>query len=161
MSLRWYFLFWEILYRLYDENIGILYHSCPYIVWLISLSYQFLSPLSFLSWSYLATLNSYHFLRSLRCIISSLLKILTSLRTNHTKVCSLMKNSVSYGVKKIRLNPSIDPFIIFRGSLWYARGINIEYYWTSAYLPSCEWYIWTSILSLRFVIYSNSFQWVW
>ena len=54
------------------------------------------------------------------------LKLLTSLRTNHTKVCSLMKNSVSYGVKKIRLNPSIDPFIIFSDSLWYARGINIE-----------------------------------
>ena len=45
------------------------------------------------------------------------LKLLTSLRTNHTKVCSLMKNSVSYGVKKIRLNPSIDPFIIFSDSL--------------------------------------------
>ena len=42
------------------------------------------------------------------------LKLLTSLRTNHTKVCSLMKNSVSYGVKKIRLNPSVDPLIKFR-----------------------------------------------
>ena len=54
------------------------------------------------------------------------LKLLTSLRTNHTKVCSLMKNSVSYGVKKIRLNPSIDHSIKFSDSLWYARGINYE-----------------------------------
>jgi len=66
------------------------------------------------------------------------LKLLTSLRTNHTKVCSLMKNSVSYGVKKIRLNPSIDHSIKFSDSLWYARGIDYEYYCISAYLPSCE-----------------------
>ena len=43
---------------------------------------------------------------------------------NHNRV---MYKSYDLGVKKIRLNPSIDPFIIFSDSLWYAKGVNYEF----------------------------------
>ena len=95
------------------KNIDLLYHSCCILYDL----YHFPLQTYIRSQSYLATLNSYNILRGSWGVYTFPLKLSTSLRTNHTKVCSLMKNSVSYGVKKIRLNPSIDPFIIFRGSL--------------------------------------------
>ena len=42
---------------------------------------------------------------------------------NHNRV---MYKSYDLGVKKIRLNPSIDHSIKFSDSLWYAREVNIE-----------------------------------
>ena len=95
------------------KNIDLLYHSCCILYVLYHLNYN--SYL--LSHSHLATLNSYNILRGSWGVYTFPLKLLTSLRTNHTKVCSLMKNSVSYGVKKIRLNPSVDHSIIFSDSL--------------------------------------------
>ena len=69
------------------------------------------------SQSYLATLNSYTILHSLWGVCTLLLNYLITPRTNHTKVCIILKISpVSYDItclcswsKKNRLNPSIRP----------------------------------------------------
>ena len=118
-----------------------------------------------LSWSYLATLNSHTILGGSWGVCTLLLNYLITPRTNHTKVCITYKiftqSLYVLWSKKIRLNPSIRPLYKIQIFSLICKRNKLWDYWTSAYLFSCEWYIWTSILSLRFLMYSNWCHWLW
>ena len=75
----------------------------------ISVLYHFPLLSYYQSLSHLATLNSYNFLRLFVTFISSLLIKYITPRTNHTKVCIILKSSPVLWSKKIRLNPSNRP----------------------------------------------------
>ena len=119
--------------------------------------------------SYSETLNSYTILHSFWGVCTLLLNYLITPRTNHTKVCIILKILPdSYDItclcswsKKNRLNPSIRPLYKIQIFSLICKRNKLWDYWTSAYLFSCEWYIWTSILSLRFLMYSNWCHWLW
>ena len=122
-------------------------------------------PLYLRSLSYLATLNSHTILHSFWGVYTLLLNYLITPRTNHTKVCItykiLTQSHCVLWSKKNRLNPSIRPLYKIQLFSLICKRNKLWDYWTSAYLFSCEWYIWTSILSLRFLMYSNWCHWLW
>ena len=66
----------------------------------------------------------------------------STLRCNPFKILYKPPNKPYKGMYKFLnfdlASPSIDHSIKFSDSLWYAKGVNIEYYCISAYLPSCE-----------------------
>ena len=119
-----------------------LYCNCNII---ISVSYQFLSTLSFLSWSYSETHNNpiilystwgvytfriYNSFPYICDISTTYISFSSTLRCNPFKILYKTPNKPYKGMYKFLnfdlASPSIDHSIKFSDSLWYARVNKIE-----------------------------------